>query len=128
MLDCKEDVVHVAHPKPVSWQDIFVPVSQMLDLELVPYAEWLSRLHIDEDSVDADDAIAKAEANPALMLKDFFYSLADSSNDVGEDVEAMGLRRLSLEKACKASTSLSRCPPLTAAVATSWMVGWGLLA
>lgn len=37
-------VADLVHPTPISWNTVFKRFSELLDVPLVPYAEWLQKL------------------------------------------------------------------------------------
>lgn len=131
MRNTDHPVLHLAHPRPVAWSTLFSAVAQELgDLPLVPYREWVDRL-----AQSAGSSVQQVANSPALRLLDFFqaaraYAFAgsDSGLQVGakEGREAMGLRRLALDRACHASATLSRLKdtPLDGQNAKSWIEYW----
>lgn len=132
MLDAKDvEVVHIEHPNPVKWEDVVQPLTDNLDLPVVSYAEWLSKLYEDDGSVDIKNARSKAEKRPALKLQAFFDSLADghaqSPDQSPESSEGPLTPRLSLKEACRLSPTLARCPPLSPQECRSWLTGWNVL-
>ncbi|EGN97840.1 hypothetical protein SERLA73DRAFT_109083 [Serpula lacrymans var. lacrymans S7.3] len=110
MRDSNTTFVHVAHPKETPWSTIFAQFSTSLDLPLVPYKKWL------ECSEDASlrSGGADARENPASVILDFFRA------------GAMGLRRMSMEEAKKASPTLgdTTIRPLGASDVDLWLSYW----
>jgi hypothetical protein len=99
-------IVHLAHPRPVSWSAVFETLSITLDIPLVSYTEWLARLEKSGQALATASVEAEAKAignNPALLLIDFFRG---ASMDVDPSKEAMGQCILSLDQAKKASRTL----------------------
>jgi len=140
MLDSDALVLHLVHARPVKWSSLFEPAARMLDLHLVSYAEWLEKLEGSISEQSSKDAAAEsAEENPALRIIDFFRSSAPASDTAtatatngsgGEEEknasEAMGLKRLSLEKALEVSNTLRTCSPLAVEDMAKWMKCWKL--
>jgi len=138
MLDSDALVLHLVHSHPVQWSSLFDPAARMLGLRLVSYAEWLEKLEASVSELSSKDAAENAEENPALTIIDFFRSSAPASDgnaasnaaSGGEEEknasEAMGLKRLSLEKALGVSTTLKTCSPLSVEDMAKWMKCWKL--
>lgn len=126
--DTASPVLHLAHPNPVAWSTLFTAASQELcDLPLVPYTEWVDRL---TQSAHAQNRDAEASAQqvariPALRILDFFQE-AGADADAKEGREAMGTRRLALDRACCASPTLSglKSAPLDEDNVRSWIAYW----
>lgn len=117
-------VLHLAHPHPVAWSTLFTAASHELSgLPLVPYAEWVDRLTKSADGLGTVTTVQQAENNPALRIIDFFQA-AGALTDEGR--EAMGLRRLALDRACSASPTLSglKDKPLDGDNVRSWITYW----
>jgi hypothetical protein len=116
--------VHLAHPKPVPWTDLFSPIAAALGVPLVPYADWLARLEVDL----ADTSRSEVEAatnNPALRLISMFRPFQQGSVTTGGR-EAMGVARLQTTEAVKASPALrpENLAPLGAKDALAWVKFW----
>lgn len=119
-------VLHLAHPRPVSWSTIIKPLARALSLPLVPYTEWVLKL---EESLggsahdDARDEVERMKVNPALRILDFFRGgmlAGDASR------EAMGMPELSLERAVEEAEALGEraLPQLGEKDALSWLAYW----
>ncbi|KAF9505928.1 hypothetical protein BS47DRAFT_1322053 [Hydnum rufescens UP504] len=116
--------VHLAHPSPVPWTDLFSPIAASLGVPLVPYADWLARLEADL----ADTSRSEVEAatnNPALRLISMFRPFQQGSVTTGGR-EAMGVARLQTTEAVKASPALrsENLAPLGARDALAWVRFW----
>lgn len=90
--------LHLAHSRPIPWSFLARSLSDRLHIPLVPYSDWLMLL--EKSSNEAEVSIA---FNPALRIVDFFRTA--SMEETG-NTEAMGLPRLGLEEALKASKTL----------------------
>ncbi|KAI1786493.1 acetyl-CoA synthetase-like protein [Ganoderma leucocontextum] len=114
MRSSPESILHLVHPRPISWHDLIAPIAQELEVPLVPYATWLAALESSaEGSLDA------ARENPALRLLDFFRSSAE-----GNEKPPLGLWRLATKKAVEASETLARMPQLEEADVRRWVAAW----
>ncbi|KAJ7686804.1 hypothetical protein B0H17DRAFT_1204012 [Mycena rosella] len=60
--------LHITHPHPLLMSDVLGPLSEALDLPLVPYSAWLDSL---EAAASRESA---AGTNPGVRLLDFFRS------------------------------------------------------
>lgn len=124
MRNASSPVLHLAHPHPVSWSSLFTAASQELsNLPLVPYREWVDRLTKSAEGLDTAAAVQQVENNPALRIIDFFQA-AGTLTDEGR--EAMGIRRIALDRACSASATLSglKDKPLDGENVKSWIAYW----
>jgi len=98
--------VHLAHPYPATWTDVFSHIATALRVPLVPYAEWLDRLEADlADSSRTE--VEAATANPALRLINIFRPYRNGAPK-SEAREAMGVPKLQTTEAVKASPALRR--------------------
>jgi hypothetical protein len=114
-------IVHVAHPRPISWSTLFEAFSDSLNIPLVPFAEWLARLEKSREVLATASAEEEAQAirnNPALRLIEFFRSISSH--------EATSLPNLSLNEAKKASETLrdENLSPLSVADVKMWVSYW----
>ena len=122
MRRSSEPIVHLVHPRPVSWSTLLAPLAQELDIPLVPYAEWLSAL---EGSVERGSAeeVEAMRLNPALRLLSF-YKAHGETTEGAPDREAMGLVFIATDKAVRVSESLARLPQLDEERARTWLEAW----
>ncbi|KAM5543840.1 hypothetical protein V8D89_002457 [Ganoderma adspersum] len=105
--------LHLVHPRPVAWKAIIAPISEELDVPLVPYSQWLAALEkcAAEGSRDEVDTM---RTNPALRLLDFFRVQSGSN----------GGARLSSAKAQQTSEELAQMPELTRDDTKRWVAAW----
>jgi len=124
MRNSPHPVLHLAHPRPVSWSSIMEPISRILRLPLVPYSEWIGRLRTSQAEGTATSEVQLMQVNPALMLLDFFAQALSSEAD--KEKEAMGLRTLDVSRASAVAPALSehRLPRLGEREATAWVGYW----
>lgn len=137
MRDAPTEVLHVAHPHPIKWSTIIERAAELLRLHLVPYSEWLSKLHMSSGEHGAPEQAVDLETrNPALRLREFFTSTSSATSDAygvgakaeSRDAEAMGLKRLDLTNALHLSSTLrDKCVPLDSSHVNKWLIGWGLI-
>ncbi|TFK52863.1 acetyl-CoA synthetase-like protein [Heliocybe sulcata] len=120
MRNALPPVLHLASPKPVTWRTVFTPISEKLHLPFVPYSTWIAKLKgiVERESTSAESI----RDNPASLLLDFFRSAGLAENDPIK--EAMGLPKLSLDRAVEASRVLRELGPLTGADALQWIEYW----
>ncbi|KAF7353828.1 Acetyl-CoA synthetase-like protein [Mycena venus] len=102
---------HITHPKPVPMTDIMSPLSEVLDLPLVPYSAWLESLEA------ASLQEFAASNNPGVRLLDFFRSF---QQQVSAEQDALSRASLSNARAMKAATSMSSVPPLATHDVKAW--------
>jgi len=102
-------VIHIAHPKPVSWRYIFDRVSHTLNVPIVPFRDWLTRLEALATSSESNEttAIALLEA----------YRTVDPSATIITP-------RMSNENALRESPALVAAQPLTEKDIDSWLSYW----
>ena len=87
--------LHLVNPTPSQWDDVFGRVAEKLDVPLIPYREWLSKLK------EASATDKNTQEHSALRLLDFYGSLAQ-----GGGSEAGGL------PSCNTEVARSVCPAL----------------
>lgn len=118
-------VMHLAHPHPIAWGTLFRQAAHALDVPLVPYSEWVDRLTKSAEGLDTEAAVQLTERCPALRILDFFQACSITTG-TGEGREAMGLRRLALDRACGASTTLAglKSSPVGGEDVKSWIAYW----
>ncbi|TFY82997.1 hypothetical protein EWM64_g1012 [Hericium alpestre] len=105
MRDSPFNIVHLVHPRPVSWSNVFRHFSSALDLPLVPYTDWLARLDKSAEGVSPLTDTNDFKSNPALRLLDWFHS---AWNDHGTGAsEALGFPKLQTINAIKSSPMLA---------------------
>ena len=127
LRQAEDDVVLVAHPKPVKWNSIMGVIADSLNVKLVPYNDWfglLEKNYVVQNAPAGDD--------PALKLLDVFRGLLTVSESTGnrdpsESIEgSVGPDSVELRSAMRSSVSLgdSKLPQLTANDARIWLLHW----
>lgn len=106
------NILHLTHPKPVSWNVLFDQISKVLQVPLVPYSQWVSYL----ESAESEEAL---EANPALRLLTFYKTLNPHTNS-----QLTGLPQLVTDAARKASPTLEDASQLDENEAIKWLNYW----
>ena len=86
--------LHLVNPTPFQWDEVFDYIAKKLDVPLVPYVEWLSKLKV-------STIVKNAQDYPALRLLGFYESLTQDSG-----LEAGGLRP------CNTEVTRGVCPVL----------------
>ncbi|KAK0447900.1 putative polyketide synthase [Desarmillaria tabescens] len=85
-IDISSSIVHIVHPKPVQWPQLAHIVSNELNIELVPYAEWFKLL--EKSTLDA-------AALPAMRLVSYYKYNGETL--LWKNSEAFGLPKVSAE-------------------------------
>ncbi|KAF8161947.1 hypothetical protein K438DRAFT_1909851 [Mycena galopus ATCC 62051] len=101
--------------RPIAWRTLGAVVSAELNVPLVPYADWLSRLE--------DAAKAQGHAAPlrAARLLEFFKSVNHKN---GDDEEAFGFTKLDMTRALASSPSLRDTHRLGEKDVKQWIKYW----
>lgn len=124
MRNSDHQILHLAHPSPVSWTHLFLAASRELGIPLVPYAEWVDRMEKSLDGLDTEHSVELLEQSPALRILEFFEACKQYV-DERDAREAMGMRRLDLKCACAVSRLLSEeLAPLSAESVRLWISYW----
>ena len=98
--------LHIVHPRGVPFESLIASAASLLDVPLVPYAEWLSRLseaHKSHQSLSAAELEKAQAANPALRLFGFFQSAR-----IGPEWEPLSVARLDTARAVCVSRVLAK--------------------
>ena len=100
------NIIHIAHPKPVSWRYIFGKVSQTLDIPVVPFSDWLARL-------EALTTSSKGNETKAIALLETCRTVDPSAPKF--------VPRMSSENALRDSPTLAAAQSLTDRDVDSWL-------
>ncbi|KAG1902324.1 uncharacterized protein F5891DRAFT_1127654 [Suillus fuscotomentosus] len=115
MLNSPPGVYHLIHPSPVSWTILMQEAARILNVPLIPYAQWFASLEKQASSQTAK----QLQNNPALRLLDFFrYTTTNKKNFVESE--------LSCAKALQESATLRSMvsSPLGTRDVAEWMGYW----
>ncbi|KAJ3569819.1 hypothetical protein NP233_g4796 [Leucocoprinus birnbaumii] len=107
--------LHLVHPNPATWSDVFSLVSRSLNVPLVPYSEWLSAL---EESAKLSNSVPAS----SLQLLDFYQSANKPLSS--KDDEAFGFPRLGTTQAEAAVPAMSCWKQLGMEDVSSWLSYW----
>jgi hypothetical protein len=102
----------------MQWSDIFMTAATTLQLPLIPYNEWLSRLEASHRS-EADTV----ESNPALRLLDFFRTGSELLPD-GSGRYQRFTPSLQNSYACQVSATLANVDFLDKRSVEQWLGYW----
>src|ERR1700692_391698 len=101
MLVSPPGVYHLTHPSPVSWTIPMQEAARIMNVPLVPYAQWLAALEKQASSPTGETL----KNNPALRLLDFFRYTTRRRN-LATNTENFLEPELSCAKALKESPTL----------------------
>jgi hypothetical protein len=113
---------HVVHPRGVPFNVLMAAAASSLNVPLVPYPQWLSRLSEQHKAQSNSDAnLERAQArNPALRLFSFFQSVR-----TGPEWEPLGVARLDTTHAVRVSKMLAEvAKPLGEENVRKWLGAW----
>lgn len=116
-------IVHLIHPRPVTWSALAAVLSSELSVALVPYASWLEK--VEQLALSGVDGPTPAVANlRVLRLLPLFRGFAQRSEVLTSD--AMGFSKLSVSEAVALSETLaeSRISQITAEDVKRWLGYW----
>lgn len=102
-------IVHLTHPRPVSWRSVAASIAEEFSVPLVPYSEWFAKL--EEHCTQSGLRLAVAplpddvlRGQHALRLMPFYRNVAERVNSASH---ALGMVKLDLTEALKASPTLA---------------------
>ena len=107
--NASSSIVHIAHPKPVSWRRILGRISHTLGVPIVPFSDWLALLETLTTS-------SKGNETTAIALLDTYRTLDPSAMKI--------IARMSTENALRESPALTAAGPLTEKDIDSWLSYW----
>ena len=128
LLNVTGHVLHLVHPRPVSWNRILGYFSKHLNIPLVSYDEWLKDFEEDHYNLDmkaADPTAVKniLRENPALRLLDIFKIATQFLGD--SYVESPCVPKLDCTLAIRGSRSLSNIGEIGDDNVKQWLKYWG---
>ncbi|KAH9841056.1 uncharacterized protein C8Q71DRAFT_436612 [Rhodofomes roseus] len=120
----KKDVIHLIHPRPVTWSSLAAVIADELDVSLVPFAEWLSRLEALHDAPprrpDARTEVELLRTVRALRVLPWYQGLQTSRSGT----EALGFPALSVARAKELSPVLAEAASLSSEDVRKWLAFW----
>ncbi|KAF8146659.1 male sterility protein-domain-containing protein [Mycena galopus ATCC 62051] len=114
MRSTMNETFHLVHPRPTTWRAVMEPLASMLNVPLVPYAEWFARLKSTAGfTLHGPEMRGTSGSLAALKLLDFFQ-------------EARSLPRADSHRAIQASKTLrsEHLVPLGSADVEKWVKYW----
>ncbi|KAH9841046.1 uncharacterized protein C8Q71DRAFT_890574 [Rhodofomes roseus] len=120
----KKDVIHLIHPRLVTWSSLAAVIADELNVSLVPYAEWLSRLEALHDAPprrpDGRMEVELLRTVRALRVLPWYQGLQISRSGT----EALGFPALSVTRAKELSPVLAEVAPLSSEDVRKWLAFW----
>lgn len=122
-----EPVLHLTSPEPVPWSKVIHAFAQELNLPVVPYEEWLCDLQkvhekLNGGTLNPTEVESALQDNPALRLTGFFDAAAATVSK--EDIEPLGVPKLDVTRALKASPSLRNAEQVGYKHVRRWVQYW----
>jgi hypothetical protein len=114
--------LHIVHPRGVPFNTLIASAASSLNVPLVPYSEWLSKLSGEHKTQSYSETnLEKAQAtNPALRLFGFYQSAR-----IGPEWEPLGVARLETKRAVRVSNVLAESvKPLDEENVRKWLGSW----
>ncbi|KAF8192401.1 hypothetical protein K438DRAFT_2135640 [Mycena galopus ATCC 62051] len=114
MRSTMNETFHLVHPRPTTWRAVMEPLASILNVPLVPYAEWFARLKSTAGfTLHGPEMRGTSGSLAALKLLDFFQ-------------EARSLPRADSHRAIQASKTLrsEHLVPLGSADVEKWVKYW----
>jgi thioester reductase-like protein len=114
--------LHIVHPRGVPFNTLIASAASSLNVPLVPYSEWFSKLSEEHKTQSYSETnLEKAQAtNPALRLFGFFQSAR-----IGPEWEPLSVARLETKRAVRVSNVLAESvKPLDEENVRKWLGSW----
>jgi hypothetical protein len=127
MRNSSESLVHLAHPHPIPWKTVFGRIASTMNVDLVPYSDWLSRLESKRFEFEREASIKRGSGrgnvrkHTAFQLLDLFYRIVHVYSD--PEAEAI-LPKVSTEIAERVVPSLACIRQLSIEDVDKWMLYW----
>ncbi|KAF8151220.1 hypothetical protein K438DRAFT_1988215 [Mycena galopus ATCC 62051] len=120
-------ILHLVHPRPVTWNTILSPIARRMDVPLVTYAEWFKGLEgLEADNNLIHDGISDEQDKAATLLE--FFRLGTLAPSISRPAtESMGLEPVvSLKRALVVSATLSDpcLPQIQEDEVNKWLDHW----
>lgn len=122
-------IVHLAHPRPVRWTEVIEPVAESLDVDVVPWNDWLAALAARARAQATSSDAQEAKCNPATLLLSTYSAYADSmpgDSRPARGKEVLGAVLLDTRKAARVEPLLakSRLPQIRRKDVDLWLGYW----
>lgn len=111
-------LLHLTHPRSLSWHTIANAANSDLGLQVVSYDVWFSLLQESAETTSAVAAARVLDANPALKLVGFF---ADAKAKMDTGTQAMGFLEVDGRTAQAACAWLHHLPCPSQDVIVRWL-------
>lgn len=113
----QDEVLHLCHPRPVSWTSMMETFAKELNLRVVPFSEWVSLLEKRRSETKNE-----AQKLPALKLLSFFQQIAKNEKfKYGErQNEALVSARMGTDNLCRISPRVTALASLSESDFRSW--------
>ena len=114
--------LHIVHPRGVPFNTLITSAASSLNVPLVPYSEWLSKLSEEHKTQSYSETnLEKAQStNPALRLFSFYQSAR-----IGPEWEPLSVARLETKCAVRVSKVLAEnVKPLGEENVRKWLDAW----
>ncbi|KAF8649496.1 hypothetical protein AX16_005765 [Volvariella volvacea WC 439] len=120
--------INVVHPYPIKWNDAIWFINDALveqgiikeHLRTIAFPHWVNRL--EERAISATDEVF--ESVPAIKLKDFYKSFADTKYAYPDKEESGGFATFETKKAQAASPAINDLKRLEREDAERWINYW----
>ena len=119
-------LVHLVHPRPVTWHTLATAVGAALNVPLVSYAVWLSKLEQYAAQSLSEAGAAPTQAVRSLRALHLLPMYRGMGEKVGRGRRALGMADMDVARATAASPTLAD-PELRQLGATdvqAWLVYW----
>ena len=121
----QQQVFHVAHPYPTTWNVVITEVKRLLDsngrsVELISFESWIQRLR---DLSKYPETVHQA---PVIKLLPFFEERILAQKQDSSFKEALGFARVELIATTERSQKLSNVNPITKLDVANWLDYWQL--
>ncbi|KZT66436.1 hypothetical protein DAEQUDRAFT_739999 [Daedalea quercina L-15889] len=125
----KEDVIHLVHPRPVTWSLLAAIIVRELGTTLVPFGEWVMKLDaLYESKKSGDDweggqgEVELLQTTRALHFRGWFKVLSSTPRD--DDAQALNFPALSVSRAKELCPVMTRIAPLCEDDVKNWLAYW----
>jgi hypothetical protein len=112
-------LLNLAHPQPVPWNLLFKRIASTLDVPLVPWSQWLTKLEA-ELEVEQEPSCSRTEDTSALLLLDLWRQIPLHTDPEAEAVSP----RMSTKLAVQEIPSLAAARQLSTEDVDKWLFYW----